>query len=600
MFIFKAKGLRKDWNGQTLFGNVDIELKKGEHIALFGRNGVGKTTLLNGLMGKFSFDTGHIQRFIQVEKWGLLEQDPLINAETTTFEFVQSGAKTRMQLKQKLELLQEQVSNESSKLLDEYNAVYAEFLEVDGFNLESEAEKCLHEVNLDDRTWQTAFDQLSGGEKTRAQLAQILMQQPECIVMDEPTNHLDQQTVEWLEQWMKSYSGSILYVSHDRYFIDKTAHALYELTGNSSERFVGGYSAYQKQKDLERKTQESLYQKQKQKRAALEQTIRNYQQWFQQAHTAAGQDDFARAKAKKNVSRFKAKEKELERLEKEQTDRPRDNKSLNLKLESSEFTAKRLVNLEKFSFAYQAGDPLFANKTISIYRGDKLAIIGENGSGKTTLLKLITGNLIPDEGKIRLNPQTKIGYFAQELDNLDNDKTLLDSMLKLPDMTQTEARTILGCFLFSQDDVFKKIKDLSMGEKCRVAFLNLYYSSANLLVLDEPTNFLDVATKEVIEEVLQGYPGALIVVSHDRFFVQKVANRIIQLGKKQWVDYQGSYENFIEDTTKERYESDTEIQELKMRLTQLMVMEDVENESDQIKILDEIRALKKQLTELTR
>lgn len=597
MFIFKAKELRKDWNGETLFENIDIELKKGEHVALFGQNGVGKTTLLNGLIGNVSFEAGAVQRLVPFDKWGMLEQDPTLNAEISAFEFVETGAKECFRLKKELDILQGQVNNPNSELLDEYNRVYEKFLALDGYSLESDAEKCLHEVNLSERTWQTEFGQLSGGEKTRVQLARMLMQKPECIVMDEPTNHLDQATMEWLELWMQSYKGAVIYVSHDRYFIDKTAHALYELTSNSAERFEGGYSAYREQKELERRTQEALYQKQKQKRAALEQTIRNYQQWFQQAHKAAGTDDFARAKAKKNVSRFKAKEKELERLENQQVDRPKNNKELNVKLESSAFSAKRLVQVEKFSFGYEKENPLFTEKTLSIYRGDKLAVIGSNGTGKSTLLKLITGKLMPNEGVVRLNPQTKIGYFAQELDNLDENKTLLDSMLELPDMTQTEARTILGCFLFSRDDVFKQIKNLSMGEKCRVAFLNLYYSNANLLVLDEPTNFLDVATKEVIEEVLQGYPGALIVVSHDRFFVRKIANRILQLGGK-WVDYQGAYEEFKEDFTKEKSVHDTAIQELELRLTQLMVSEDVEGETEQARVMEEIREIKQKLADL--
>ena len=509
-----------------------------------------------------------------------------------------SGAKERMRLKQELEILQAQVDDQNAELLDNYNAVYEEFLAMDGYSLEQDTERCLQEVNLTERTWQTDFRQLSGGEKTRAQLARILMQKPACIVMDEPTNHLDQATVEWLESWMESYTGAILYVSHDRYFLDKTAHAMYELTGSSSERFVGGYSEYRKQKELERRTQEALYQKQKQKRAALEQMIRNYRQWFKQAHKAAGQDDFARSKAKKNVSRFKAKEKELERLGNQQVGKPRDAKELNVKLDGIAFSAKRLVHLEKFSFAYNGENPLFTKQTMSIYRGDKLAVIGANGTGKSTLLKLITGNLVPDEGDIRLNPQTRIGYFAQELDNLDENETLLDSMLKLPDMTQTEARTILGCFLFSREDVFKQIKNLSMGEKCRIAFLNLYYSNANLLVLDEPTNFLDVATKEVIEEVLQDYPGALIVVSHDRFFVRKIANRIIQLGDSQWVDYQGHYDEFVEDSTRDKSENEADIQELELRLTQLMVTENVDGEAEQGEILEEIRVIKRKIDRL--
>nr|WP_280141255.1 ATP-binding cassette domain-containing protein [Lentibacillus halodurans] len=230
----------------------------------------------------------------------------------------------------------------------------------------------------------------------------------------------------------------------------------------------------------------------------------------------------------------------------------------------------------------------------SIYRGDRIGVIGPNGSGKSTLLKLIAGNLMPDEGQIIRNPQTNIGYFAQELDNLDDRKTILDSLLELPGMTESEARTILGCFLFSQEEVFKSISALSMGEKCRVAFIHLYFSSANFLVLDEPTNFLDVDTKEVIEDVLQAYPGALMIVSHDRYLIEKTANRMIDLGGGQVLDYEGSYDEYLEHKQRKPGDSENDIQELELRLTRLMSME-AESEEEQEQILKEIKEIQQEL-----
>lgn len=597
MFIFKGKDLGKEWKGKTLFNHIDISLQKGEHVALFGRNGTGKTTLLNGLLGKISFDSGSVHRFVPVEKWGYLEQDPEYSV-VTVLDYVQTAAGKVYELKRQLETLQAQ----SDFDMDEYTQVYQTFLDYDGYLVESEAENALHQVGLPSSVWTSTLSQLSGGQKTRAQLARLILQKPACIIMDEPTNHLDQETMEWLEEWVVHYPGAVLLVSHDRYFLDRTADAIYELNTDSCKRYEGGYTAYQQQKEIERRTQETLYHKQQQRKEALRATIRNYQQWFQQAHKAAGTDDFARAKAKKNVSRFKAKEKELERLEHNQVQKPQANKSVNVRLEDAHFSARRLLHMENVSFSYDEENLLFSDLSTSVYRGDRIGVIGPNGSGKSTLLKLIAGKRTPDKGDIKRNPQTTIGYFAQELENLDEYKTVLESILELPDMTQSEARTILGCFLFTQEDVFKQIFSLSMGEKCRVAFIHLYFSSANLLVLDEPTNFLDVDTKEVIEDVLQSYPGAMVIVSHDRYLVQKMASRIIALDGREVLDYKGHYGQFMAHKQNRRNtEPDTENdrQELELRLTQLMSM-DVDSEEERQEILDEIKMIRQRLQQLRR
>ncbi len=531
MFIFQGKGLRKEWEGQVIFQDVDIELKMGEHLAVFGRNGCGKTTLLNGLLGKINFDGGNIQCFVPRDEWGYLEQKPV--STLTVKEFVQSGSDERYQLKLQLDKLQSRLKeSDSHVLLEKYGDLQDRFMQINGYELETDAEKCLREVELHDRTWNLPFECLSGGQKTRAQLAKILLKKPSCIFMDEPTNYLDRETMEWLENWFLHFKGAVLFVSHDRYFLDRTAQAIIELNPDGCNRYSGGYTVYREQKEIERKTRETLFKKQEQKRKELLESIRRYQQWFQQAHKAAGQNDFARAKAKKNVSRLHAKEKELERLEKESVDRPADGRQLNMRLDSAGFSARTLLRMEEVSFAYDDTAPLFQDLTFSVNRGDRIAVVGPNGSGKSTLLKLMLGQLPPSSGRIMKNPQTKAGYFAQELENLQQEQSILDSFLSIPGMTQSEARTLLGSFLFSRDDVFKKIGQLSMGEKCRIAFLKLYFSQANLLVLDEPTNFLDVETREIMEDVLSSYAGALVVVSHDRYLLQKISNRVIELDGK--------------------------------------------------------------------
>lgn len=284
MFVFKAKDLSKEWNGKTLFEKVDLELRKGEHAALFGRNGSGKTTLLNGLLGKVQFDSGSVQRFVSPDNWGVLEQNPDVDLQITTKEFVQQASGKVYYLKKQLDKMHAQPELNMEK----YEEVYNAFLVLDGYSLESKAEAALHQVNIPPSIWESSYYDLSGGQKTRAQLARIILQNPECIIMDEPTNHLDKETTEWLEQWLINYPGAVLFVSHDRHFLDRTADAIYELKSDGCKRYEGGFTAYKIQKDLERRTLETLYRKQEHRKEDLLKTIRNYQAWFQQAHKAAG------------------------------------------------------------------------------------------------------------------------------------------------------------------------------------------------------------------------------------------------------------------------------------------------------------------------
>lgn len=307
----------------------------------------------------------------------------------------------------------------------------------------------------------------------------------------------------------------------------------------------------------------------------------------------------ARQRAQKHVNRFKAKEKQLERLESTRVDKPRQDSQLNMNLTQWDFNAKTLTKLDNISFSYPQKE-IFTDLTLLVGRSDKIGLIGPNGSGKTTLLKLITGELKPQRGNVVLNPQVVVGYFAQELEGLDYDKTLLDSLLEIPDMTQTQARTILGCFLFSKDAVFKKISNLSMGERCRVAFLKLYFSGANLLVLDEPTNYLDIETREKIEEALEEFPGTIICVSHDRYLLNKVATRIIDIGDGV-TDFPGNYRDYEESQrAKENFadlDKENAMKQLELQLANLMAVENPEDEKD---LLDQIRVVKNQMESVKR
>lgn len=606
MMLVKVKHVYKEWDGNLLFENINFEVKEGERLALFGRNGVGKTTLLEGLTGRLALDGGEVQRLLPLEEWGWLDQQAQTDSMLTLLEFVQAGSDELFGLKQMMdELTQQMQENEpDEKLLNQYSNLYERYSQLDGYDWEIKAERCLMQLNFDPSLWSLPFAKLSGGQKTKAQLAALMVREPKLVVLDEPTNHLDSAALDWLEQWVQAYPGTVVYVSHDRTFIDHTATAVLVLEQRGCRRYPGGYTDYKAQKELELRTQEALHKKQELEREKLLESIRMYAEWFQQAHKAAGQHDFLRSKSKKNVSRLHAKESALERLDRDKVMKPREESQLRMQLETDGFAASTLLRMEDVSFAYDGHKDIFKQLSLSIDRGDRLAVIGPNGAGKSTLLKLATGSLTASSGKVVIHPLVKIGYFEQELHKLDMEISILDSLLMLPGMTQSHARTILGCFLFSKEDVFKRIRDLSMGEKCRVAFLKLYFGKANLLVLDEPTNYLDVSTREQVEEALQHYPGTVLLVTHDRYLIRQAANRLLVMdGQSEPSLFPGTFEEYMSKDRSRPLSSleqlnQNEREMLQLRLAQLMSGAQPDDPEEQQLLMQEIRRLRTQISSL--
>lgn len=609
--ILKASDISIELQGAPLFSNFQFEIAEGERVALFGRNGSGKSTFLSILTGDLEPSTGRVEARLSRNRWGWLKQQDQPEETMSALETVRrSSNETLWLLKQQLteieQLMQLENQEDSAAVLEKYGNILDQYETIHGFQWETEVEKAMTMLGISSGLWSVSFRELSGGQKTRAQLAALLVSEPQLLLLDEPTNHLDGESLIWLEQWLVSYKGTVLFVSHDREFMDKVATVTCELTSEGLKRYKGGYTAYREEKERELREQEALNRKQELARKALEESIRRYQEWFHQAHNAAGDNNevkitasFYKAKAKKNISRYHAKQKALERLEAEAVDKPRNDPKLNMKLGGESLGARMLVRVEDLEFSY--GDQiLFDRMSFQLSRGDCLAIRGPNGSGKTTLLKLLMGELEPDNGNIIRHPALKIGYFSQELEGLSLDTTLLDSLLVLPDMTQSRARTLLGCFLFSRDDVFKKIGDLSMGEKCRAAFLKLYFSGAHLLVLDEPTNYLDVDTREVIEAVLEDYPGAIALVSHDRFLVKKLATRLLTLNRgehPQW--FEGSAEEEEEQLSRSHMikgdsQKENRRMELEFRIQELLESVPVSSDEEAHQLVM-IRSLRKEL-----
>ncbi|MGG1639330.1 ribosomal protection-like ABC-F family protein [Paenibacillus sp. NRS-1760] len=602
MMLLKVKHVSKEWDGNILFENINFEVREGERLALFGRNGVGKTTLLQGLTGRISFDGGEVQRLLPLAEWGWLDQQAQMNSSLTLLEFVQAGTEELFRLKRSMvELTRRMQEDASESLLSKYSELYERYAQLDGYSWEMKVERCLTQLSFHPSLWHLSFSQLSGGQKTKAQLAALMVREPKLVVLDEPTNHLDSTALDWLEAWVQDYPGTVIYVSHDRTFIDRTATTVLEFERDGCRRYLGGYTQYKAQKELELRTQEALHKKQELEREKLLESIRMYAEWFQQAHKAAGQNDFLRSKSKKNVSRLHAKESALERLNKDKVQKPREDSQLRMQLETDGFAATTLLRMEDVSFAYEGHRNVISRLNLTLGRGDRLAVLGPNGVGKSTLLKLATGSLLPSSGKVSIHPQVKIGYFEQELDKLDNEMTILDSLLLLPEMTQSHARTILGCFLFTKEDVFKRIGDLSMGERCRVAFLKLYFGKANLLVLDEPTNYLDIRTREQVEQALQHYPGAVLLVTHDRYLIRQAANRLLVLdGKSEPSLFHGSYEEYVSKDRSRLLSADEQVSQneremLQLRLTQLMSCAEPEDPAEQKQLINEIRQLRAQI-----
>ncbi|WP_438431238.1 ribosomal protection-like ABC-F family protein [Gorillibacterium sp. sgz500922] len=605
MMVLEAKDLCKEWEGRTLFRGVRFEIAEGERIALVGRNGIGKTTLLLGLAGRHEFEGGSVTRGLPLPEWGLLEQQAAPGESISAREFVLSGTPQLYERKQRLDRLLAQLTERADdSVVADYGQAYEAYLDADGYGWEQRADRCLTEMGVAPGVWNLPFAALSGGQKTKVQLARLLLREPGFLLLDEPTNHLDEDTLDALEAWLGRYPGTVLYVSHDREFIDRTATAVLELAPDGCRKYPGGYSRYREAKERERRTQEALCRKQELEREKLLESIRRYAEWFRQAHRAAGQNDFRRSKSKKNVSRLHAKETALQRLDRDRTAGPRDEPGLNMRLVSAAFEAGTLLRFARVGFAYPDGPDLFREAGFTLARGDRLAVLGPNGTGKSTLLRLAAGRLAPTQGEVSRHPEAKIGYFSQELSGLPFAETILDSLLVLPGMTETQARTLLGCFLFPREDAFKRIADLSMGEKCRVAFLRLFFGQANLLVLDEPTNYLDIPTRERVEEAIREYPGTVLLVSHDRYFVRRTATRLALLDGGGSVRlFEGSYAEYEErgggaTFSPEEQRRANERGLLELKLARLIGGETPEDEEARIRLTEEIRETRQALEAL--
>ncbi len=529
MKVVIARELVKYHGGDLkILSGASLSVEAGEKVGLVGRNGVGKTTLLNVLSGNSEPDAGGVER-IGGAKVRMTPQNLYAGerGRVTIEEELLSAFEHLIQREEDLKELEAKLAeNPSDALLERYGRLQAEFERAGGYAYRARAASALSSLGFAPEDWKRPVGSFSGGEQSRVALARLLLEEPDLVLLDEPTNHLDLRAIEWLEGFIKNAKSAVLVVSHDRYFVDAVAGSIVELEDGKLVRYPGNYSRYVREKAAR---DEQLARKAKanaERREQLERFIEKN-----------------RAKAKK-ASQAKSKQKLLDRMEKIE-DPKRNSKNIKLDLGEETRRAGRVVlEMEEVRYAYEAGEPLLEELNLVIERGERVALMGPNGTGKSTIMRLATGELGPRDGRVRLGHNVAPAYQDQQLARLDSSKTVLQETMDATGFDAPDARDLLGSFLFSGDDVFKKVSALSGGEKNRLSLAEIVVSDANFLLLDEPTNNLDIPAREALEEALLHYRGTIFFISHDRYFLRKLATRVVELQDRKLVNYPGGYDYY--------------------------------------------------------
>ncbi len=517
--ISKAFGIHE------IFKDVSFMIEKGEHIGLVGVNGSGKTTLLRCLLQPDWTDGGSI-RFEAGISVGYVQQG-FAGISGTIWQFMLAACPEITALRRKLEELEARSAGlqggELDACLEEYERVTRRYEFFDGYNFENRIKRVLIGLGYTEDWWQRQADTLSGGQKTRLLLAAALVRNPDLMILDEPTNHLDIVMTQWLEKYLQEYKGGLLVVSHDRAFLDNVATRILEMEGGRLQSFKGNYSRYLQQKAIQTATLEAAYNAQQDYIARTEAYIRRF-----------------KAGIKSKMAR--GRQSQLDRMER--MDAPTQHEEFALRLPPAAECAERVLIMEDLSIGY-GGRALARGVNLTLRRGEKAALLGANGSGKTTLLRTILGEVAPLKGRAKIGNRVQIGYFSQSYERLKPEQTLLENFVIEYGFTEEHTRSMLGGMLFHGDDVFKKIGELSGGQKARLVLLKLVLDGANCLILDEPTNHLDIMARETVEAALEAFDGTVLVVSHDRYFVNEVADRIWEIEDCQVRDYKGDYEFYL-------------------------------------------------------
>jgi ATP-binding cassette subfamily F protein 3 len=526
--LFRLSDVHKSYGTQDVLRGASLQINSGEHVGLVGRNGAGKTTVFRLVSNDETPDRGDVVRARGV-RLGLLAQHVRFEPGSTVHESALAAFGHLQQIEHEMHELEHRMAEAGQDLeavLERYSELQHEFEREGGFEYTARAEAILQGLGFDREMWSLETEKLSGGQQNRLGLARLLLAEPDVLLLDEPTNHLDVNSVEWLEEFLSAYNSAYVIISHDRYFLDRTCRRIVELENGRAASYTGNYSTYLIEREERREAQQRAYENQQHLIAKTEEFIRR---------NIAGQ----------KTKQAKSRRKMLEKLERVESVRP-DQSSGDFRLQAIERTGTQVLTVVDASVGYP-GKTLAGGITFTLRRGECLGIIGPNGSGKTTFIKTVLGKLPPLAGELRWGTKVQIGYYAQQLDDLDDRNEIIMELRRVAPSTATagELRSFLAKFLFTGDDVYKHVRDLSGGEKGRLALAKLIYSRVNVLVLDEPTNHLDIPSREALEEALDAYQGTIITISHDRYFLDRVATQILALdGLGGAEHYDGDYTEY--------------------------------------------------------
>lgn len=530
MIILQANKIERSFAGELLFNNINLQVDEGDRIALVGKNGAGKSTLLKILVGEEEPTSGQINKKRDLSL-SYLAQDSRFESENTIYDEMLHVFDDLRQQEQRLRQMElsmgDLLGTDLEKLMTDYDRLSEDFRQAGGFTYEADIRAILNGFKFDESMWQMKIEELSGGQNTRLALAKMLLEKPDLLVLDEPTNHLDIETIAWLENYLSNYSGALIIVSHDRYFLDKVATVTLDLTQHSLDHYVGNYSSFVQQKEQKLLTEAKNYEKQQKEIAALEDFVNR---------------NLVRASTTK---RAQSRRKQLEKMER--LDRPETGgRSANMTFKSDKVSGNVVLTLEDAAIGY--GEEVLSEPiNLDIRKFNAVAIVGPNGIGKTTLIKSLIGQVPFIRGKEQLGANVELGYYDQTQSKLTPSNTVLDELWNDFKLTpEVEIRNRLGAFLFSGDDVKKSVSMLSGGERARLLLAKLSMENKNFLVLDEPTNHLDIDSKEVLENALIDFDGTLLFVSHDRYFINRVATQIIELSDTGSTLYLGDYDYYLE------------------------------------------------------